>query len=62
MQIQLELPDNRTYLPMDTIRGSTLIGGVDGTLRGSPVLVPGVKGHALKFNGENQWVDLGIIP
>ena len=47
---------------MDTIRGNTLIGGVDGTVHGNPVLVPGVKGHALKFNGENQWVDLGIIP
>ena len=60
--MQIQLSDNRTYLPMDTIRGNTLIGGVDGYLHGSPALVAGVKGHALKFNGENQWVDLGITP
>ena len=47
---------------MDTIKENKLIGAVDGVVHGDPTLVLGVKGLALKFNGENQWVDLGIIP
>ena len=47
---------------MDTIRGNTLIGAVDGTVHGNPDLVSGKTGKALRLNGnqsDRQWVDLG---
>ena len=39
--------------------GKVLLGHVDGTLYGTPTLVPGVHGKALDFDGTQQFVDIG---
>ena len=44
---------------MDDIYNETLVGHMPGTLYNHPILEQGVHGNALKFDGVNQWVDLG---
>ena len=46
-------------LPMDTIvNANTLLGDIDMTLHGDPVLVDGVRGKALSFNGDDQYAEI----
>ena len=55
--------DGSIHFPMDTILGDKLVGGVDGTVYGSPLIMPGVLGNALFFDPRrNDSVDLGIYP
>ncbi len=47
------------HFPLDYIEGTTLIGDIDATVYNNPVLVDGIRGKALSFNGRNQYADLG---
>ena len=44
---------------MDDIIDDLVIGDVNLTLHNNPILVEGVNGKALSFNGIDQWADLG---
>ena len=44
---------------MDTINnGDTLLGGINMELHGNPVLVDGINGKALSFNGIDQFAEI----
>ena len=46
-------------LPMDTIENdNTLVGDINMRLHGGPVLVDGVRGKALSFNGVDQYAEM----
>ena len=53
------LLDYKYYFPMDDIIDGLVIGDVNLTLHNNPILVAGVNGKALSFNGIDQWADLG---
>ena len=44
---------------MEEINNGQLIGDINGKISNNPTLVPGINGKALKFDGQNQWVNLG---
>ena len=47
---------------MDKILEGKILGMVNGTLHNGPGLVDGVVGIALHFNGEQEYVEYGLIP
>ena len=53
------LLDYKYYFSMDDIIDDLVIGDVNLTLHNNLILVEGVNGKALSFNGIDQWADLG---
>ena len=47
------------HFPFDNIEGATAIGDINATLYNNPLLVDGILGKALSFNGINQYADFG---
>ena len=45
------LPAPVMLFPMDVIERNILIGHLNGTLQGDPVILPGIRGNALYFDG-----------
>ena len=46
----------------EIVDGKIIASRINGTLYNGPILVDGIKGKALRFNGNRQYAHLGYYP